>query len=172
MVEAKNMDTSSGNIADLAVYSEDRRLQLIIEVKGRTDATAEWAAELRRNLLAYELLPANVPYFLIAAPYRFFLWKGASAAPADSEAIVPPDYTIGAEPLLSAYLAYPPPDAPDEALRRLNSDALTIAIIPWLNNLLGSSEAKEDLYNRMPWVFDSGLYEAIKDGRIEIEALV
>lgn len=72
---------------------------LVVEVKNRTNATAEWAAQLRFNLAEMGALP-SAPYFLLALPDRFFLWT----QPSSNEA-VPPDYEFDAETVLRPYAA-------------------------------------------------------------------
>ncbi len=72
---------------DIAVYSRDDKLQLVVEVKNRVKATASWAAHMRRNMVAHLDMPRS-PFFLLALPDHFYLWRGL-AAPLD---IAPPDY--------------------------------------------------------------------------------
>ena len=61
-------------LADIAVFSRDYRITLVVEVKGQKHATDEWAAKLRRNLLAHDMIPPS-QYFLLALPDHFYLWK-------------------------------------------------------------------------------------------------
>ncbi|HEX8684350.1 MAG TPA: hypothetical protein VF707_18685 [Ardenticatenaceae bacterium] len=75
--------------ADLAVYTPDGELLLVVEVKNKRNASPEWAAQMRRNLLVHGMIPATL-YFLLALPEYFFLWKGAH----QSIDVIPPDYMI------------------------------------------------------------------------------
>ena len=61
--------------ADIAVYSPDDRLKLVVEVKGYRNATDEWAAQMRRNLLEYNAVPVG-EFFLLVLPEYFYLWRG------------------------------------------------------------------------------------------------
>ena len=58
--------------ADIAVYDPDGQLQLVVEIKNRLGASAEWAARLRHNLLVHSFIP-RAPYFLLALP-DFFIF--------------------------------------------------------------------------------------------------
>ncbi len=57
---------------DLAVYDSQHQLVLVVEVKSIAGASPEWAARLRRNILAHGTFP-NAPFFLVALPDRFYL---------------------------------------------------------------------------------------------------
>ena len=65
-------------VPDIAVYSPNNELQLIVEVKNKIGATPEWAANMRRNLSIHSIVPYS-PYFLLALPDYFYLWKDPSA---------------------------------------------------------------------------------------------
>ena len=59
-------------LADFVVHSPDDLVQLVVEVKSVKGATDEWAAKMRRNLLAYAVIP-NSRFFLLALPEYFYL---------------------------------------------------------------------------------------------------
>src|SRR5712692_4477588 len=83
---------------DFVVQSADNTTQLIVEVKTKVPASADWAARMRRNLFAHLALP-HARFFLLALPERFYLWKDAPP-----EAVAPPDYEVDARQLLKPYL--------------------------------------------------------------------
>jgi hypothetical protein len=64
--------------ADVAAYDKDGQLALVVEAKSRLHTTADWAAQMRRNLFAHG--------------------KEMGAEPAE------PDYVISPEPLFRRYL--------------------------------------------------------------------
>ncbi len=70
------MAANSGFRWDLSVGNRDGQLVLVVEVKSKTDASPEWAARLRHNILAHGTFP-EAPYFLIVFPDRFYLWTHA-----------------------------------------------------------------------------------------------
>lgn len=145
--------------ADFEVYSPDGRLQLLAEVKSRNGADADWAAQMRRNLFAHLAVP-NAPFFLLALPDRFYLWKQPPAKPE----ITPPDYEIDATPIVAAYT--------DDLKRQLSSYGLELIVYSWLNNLINADLTKETAEPQEVWLFDSGLYQAIKGGSVETAAIV
>jgi hypothetical protein len=57
---------------DLSVDNRDGQLALVVEVKRKTNASPEWAAKLRRNILAHGTFP-KAPYFLMVFPDKFYL---------------------------------------------------------------------------------------------------
>ncbi len=84
--------------ADLALYDRDGQLTVAVEVKNKLGTSAEWAAKLRRNLLAHGGFYGG-SFFLLVTPDRVYLWKGAGAEPDLS----PPPYEIDATPLFASY---------------------------------------------------------------------
>jgi hypothetical protein len=78
--------------ADVAVYSPDGKLQLVVEIKNRPGASAEWVAQMRRNLLVHAVIPPS-PYFLLALPDFFYLWIDARSV----HELASPDYQIQAQ---------------------------------------------------------------------------
>jgi hypothetical protein len=145
--------------ADFAVYSPDERLQLIVEVKNKNGATADWAAHMRRNLFVHSAVP-NAPFFLLALPDRFYLWTHAPALPEAT----PPDYEIDATAIVAGYT--------DSPKLHLSEYSLELIVNSWLNNLINSDLTQETAGPHEKWLFDSGLYEAIKDGSVKTAAPV
>ena len=84
--------------ADLTVRSPNGDIALVVEVKAKVQATDQWAAALRRNLIAHGMTPDSA-YFLLALPVYFFLWK-----PHGSVDAVNADYKIPASDVVQPYL--------------------------------------------------------------------
>ena len=148
--------------ADIAVRDAENRLQLVVEVKSKVGASPEWAAQLRRNLLAYTDI-SQVPYFLLALPDFFYFWQ--NAGPADGNA--PPDCIIAAADLLAPYLTPPTP-----SLAEMSEYGLELLVATWLSDLVVSDP--EALMGRpaLSWLFSSGLYAAIRHGSVVTEVAV
>ena len=147
-------------LADIAVYSPDHRLQLVVEVKGKTHATPQWAAQMRRNLMAHSIIPP-APFFLLAARDHFYLWRNEGK----SFDVKPPDYIVDSRPIVAPYLS----DTPI-ALERISDSSLQLIVTSWLNLLVNSNLSLEVMGPAERWLFDSGLYEAIKNGSVEAES--
>jgi hypothetical protein len=147
--------------ADVAVYSPDRRLQLVVEIKKRPDAQIElkdWAKRIHRNLLVHSGVPST-PYFLIAIlPDYFYLWKDNSPSSVEKA----PDYEIKAQDILKTYFDKLS-STPDNA----NEYQLESIITLWLKDLVHSEPSDNDY---LKWFYDSGLYDATKDGLVIMEA--
>src|SRR6185312_1790773 len=87
--------------ADVAVYSPDKKLQLIVEVKKKPQRQIEfreWAQRIHRNLLAHSGVPST-PFFLLALPDRLYLWTNNSSLNLDRS----PDYEIQTTDILRSY---------------------------------------------------------------------
>jgi hypothetical protein len=144
-------------VADIAVYSPDHQLQLVVEVKGKTDATPQWAAQIRRNLLAHSIIPP-VPFFLLASRDHFYLWR--NGAPALDPKL--PDYVVDSRDVIAPYINNTP-----ISLDRIGDSSLQLIITSWLNLLTNSSLSRETVGANERWLFDSGLYDAIRNGSVE-----
>lgn len=147
-------------LADIAVYSPDHQLQLIVEVKGKNDASPEWATKMRRNLMVHSIIPSS-PFFLLAGPDHFYLWRNGTESPAEK----PPDYIVDSRAIVDPYISNTS-IAPD----RISDSSLQLILTSWLNGLVNSRLSPERVAPTDKWLFESGLYEAIKNGLIETEA--
>lgn len=56
--------------ADIVVQGPDGTTQLIVEIKNKVPASADWAARMRRNLFAHLSLP-QARFFLLCFPNDF-----------------------------------------------------------------------------------------------------
>lgn len=139
---------------DFVLRSPDDRIVLVVEVKNRANATAEWAAQLRRNLAEIGALP-SAPYFLLALPDKFFLWT----RPSSNEA-VPPDYEFKAETVLRPYaakLSFP--------LNDLSSAGFQSLVHLWLEDLV-----RDGTLDPPRWLHASGLDEQLRDATVTARA--
>ena len=146
---------------DLAVYGPGGELELVVEVKNRSGASPEWVAQLRRNLLADSIIP-NARYFLLALPDFFYLWKDGT-----SSADIAPDYQIDTTQILESYT-----NGVRESLNDLSGYGFELLVSAWLEDLVHSDLEPKRIDPHLRWLFDSGLYEAVKNGSIAIEAAV
>jgi hypothetical protein len=141
---------------DITLYDREGRLLLVAEVKYKRDTTPEWAAALRRNLLAHEGF-RQAEYFLVLTPDHLYLWKGLKA-----EALaVLPDVVADSYPLFLPYLQSAGPD-----LDRLSAPVFELMAISWLSDLVHSRRESEGLGNDQAWLAESGLLDAVRNGRL------
>lgn len=132
----------------------------MVEVKRKTNVSPEWAAKLRRNILAHGTFP-KAPYFLIVFPDKFYLWTDAEAHLDQSE----PTYTIDARPILESYFkrAGVTPD-------QISGQSLELIISSWLGEIIHSEKLPENVASSQRWLIESGLYAALAGGNFEREA--
>jgi hypothetical protein len=153
---ARSQEKYMSNQADIAVYGPDEHVRLVAEVKAIRGASTEWAAQLRRNLLMHGFIP-NAPYFLLATPDRFYLWKDGKP---DQDA-VPPDYEVETAKLLASYI-----ERLGISLADLSEPGFELLVISWLHDLIDFDRSRDDAHSADHWLFDSGLYEALKHGSV------
>lgn len=151
---------------DVAVLDKEGKLVLAVEAKSRFDATSDsWAAGTARNLFAHGSVP-DIPYFLLALPDAFYLWKDL-ARRADRAFIegrtqnLQPDHSVPAWGLVSAYLGgrANPHEVGTYAMRMVME-----AFVADVLNAHGLT--RETAPEGWAWLFDSGLYEATRGGSL------
>ncbi|HEV7667433.1 MAG TPA: hypothetical protein VGS22_02835 [Thermoanaerobaculia bacterium] len=143
---------------DYSLYDRFGQLAALVEVKSVYGRSAEWASQLRRNLLARGEIP-GVAFLLIVTPERVFLWKEASAA----DPLAPPDYQIDADPLFRPYL---PKSGPAAERRAVGGQAFELVVFAWLSDLMRDTD--EPAHNPAT-LADSGFPDAVRQGRIEYQ---
>jgi hypothetical protein len=145
---------------DAAVYSPDNKLELIAEVKARPDASEAWATQMRRNLIVHQLIP-SAPYFLLALPDFFYLWRDSALGGEEA----PPDYKVEAGTVLAPYLT-----KSQLPVKDLSEYGLELLVTAWLTELVASRLTKDTAGPEQQWLFDSGLYQAIRGGSVVTQA--
>ncbi len=145
---------------DLSVTDRHGKLALVVEVKGKTNASPTWAAALRHNILAHGTLP-NAPYFLMAFPDTFYLWAGAEVKLEQSE----PTYIINAQPILKPYF-----EKAGVTADHISGQSLELLIASWLGEILHTNQPPEDFDDSLQWLVESGLHDALAGGKFEHEA--
>lgn len=143
---------------DFIAYDQTGHPVLLAEAKSRRGTSAQWAAQLRRNMLAHGILP-RAKYFLIATPDRMYLWAGDGAEPAEA----PPKFTIDAAKEFQPYF-----EKFNQEPSGIGPQAFDFLVLTWLNDLAWSGEQmlKQDVSLR--WLADSGLIESLHQARIEM----
>lgn len=140
---------------DIAAYDRDNQLVAVVEVKTKLDATPQWAAQLRRNILAHGTFP-NARYFLVTLPDRFYLWKNA----ASNQEAIEPTYIIDARPILQTYFEQSGVEAD-----QISGQSLELIVAAWLGEVM--RKTPDELDASQKWLTDSGLHEAIVGGTLD-----
>ena len=145
---------------DFAVYSADRQLQLVVEVKSTPKTDLAWAMKMRRNLLQHQVLP-TAPYFLLALPDHLYLWASGG-----EDVTRQPDFQADTRDVLQRYM---PPGA-GSAQQILSGPALEWLIGSWLNDLTqGVPDPSDALHPETDWLRASGLPERVRTGVVHAE---
>ena len=147
---------------DLSVDNRNGQLALGVEVKRKTKVSPEWAAKLRRNILAHGIFP-KAPYFLMVFPDKFYLWANAEAYQDQSE----PTYTIDASPILQPYF-----ERAGVTADQISGESLELIVTSWLGKIIHSEQLPENMDASEQWLLESGLYAALAGGKFEHGAAV
>jgi len=145
---------------DLTAYNRDNQLVLVVEVKSKLDATPQWAAQLRRNILAHGTFP-DAPYFLMVFPDRLYLWKN----PGSNHELIEPTYVIDARPILQPYF-----EQSGVTAAQVSGQSLELIVALWLNGVM--HKTPDELDASQQWLIDSGLYDAVAGGSLDREVVV
>jgi hypothetical protein len=141
------------NYAGITVHGRDGRLQLLVEVKNKWGMPTTWAAKMRRNIYAHGELP-HVPFFMLALPDVFCLWKERSGN------MVEPTYQIDPRSFLNSYY-----EKAIVAPGRISGERLELIVSAWLHQVTQTDAPKFLDEDSRGWLVESGLFDAIRGGR-------
>jgi hypothetical protein len=152
-------------VADILVYDTRHNLTLVVIAENRQGESSEWAALRRQNLYEYDP-PPKAPYFLLALQDHFYLWKNV-----DDASKIEPTYDMEPRFYLQSFLKNS--ELSLEKLRQPDSfDILIGAAL----SIITFADEKNDLCSLYPqwllepnhkWLFESGLFDAIKRGEVQ-----
>jgi hypothetical protein len=152
-------------VADILVYDTRHNLTLVVITENRWGESSEWAALRRQNLYEYEP-PPKAPFFLLALPEHFYLWKNVECA-----SKIEPTYDMDPKFYLQSFLK-----KSGLSLENLRQpDSFDILIGMALSGITLAYE-KNDICSVYPqwfdkpnhkWLFESGLFDAIKRGEVQ-----
>ena len=144
-------------IADIIAYDTNGQLTLVIEIKSKLGTSAQWAAQMRRNILAHGLLPST-PFFLLGLPDHFYLWKDNGITPE----VIKPTYEIDPRPFLQPYY-----EKSGLSSETISGKSFELVIVSWLSEILGT-RSQDSLQDSQKWLLESGLFEAIHGGYMDL----
>ncbi|HEX8691269.1 MAG TPA: hypothetical protein VF746_02415 [Longimicrobium sp.] len=144
---------------DITVYAPDRGVLLVAEVTTEKGTSPEWAAELRSELLQHMPIVGTAPYFLIAVPSHFFVWR--TDRPHDADAL--PDYVVDARPFLGRVV-----DLDRVCLDKVTRLSLEMIVATWLQLLTRARRNGQLPDERQEWLLESGLLDTIKGGSVRL----
>lgn len=144
---------------DIALFDRNEQLVALVEVKNKEGTTREWAAKLRRNLLAHGDF-ARIDYFVVVTPDRLYVWKDVD----DRENATEPTYEIDSYPLLEPYFARAGVEP-----AHISGQAFEFLVAAWLADLTRAGGATARAPHEWQRLVDSGLLGAVHDGRVAYE---
>ena len=112
----------------MSIHNRNGQRIIDIEVKTKLNASPEWAARFRRNILAHGTFP-KAPYFLMVFPDFFYLWADADAQSERSK----PTYTIDTRPILQPYF-----ERAGVTAEQISAQSLELIVASWLGTIIYS----------------------------------
>ncbi|NJL09663.1 MAG: hypothetical protein HC908_04055 [Calothrix sp. SM1_7_51] len=155
------MYAQSNNSWDIEIYNHQRQLVLVGEVKCLLNTSPDWAVKFRRNILAHGIFPI-APYLMIIFPDKICLWTNENGVPEERE----PDYIVDAYPIFQ-----PDFEKAGTSARKISDGSFELIVDSWLANIMYLSEPSQASDESQKWLVDSGLYNTIKGGRFNDEAI-
>lgn len=162
-------------LVDIAVYSPDNELQLIVEVKTQLGRSPDWANEVYSKVMDTPFL-SEAPYFLLALPDRFYLWQQENTRGDRDSPYFTDKPGRFLEPSLAALSlkmedisVSDPCEFRDEPYSVMEKHFYFQRIVgEWLAGIINSSSEKD-----LPGIIiQSGLYGKIAHGHIDMEAVI
>jgi hypothetical protein len=145
--------------ADIVVYDKNGQLALIAEVKNKQGTSKEWAAKMRRNMYAHGFMP-NAPFFLLALPDHFYLWKNPTGTGEEIE----PTQQIDPAPFLQPYF-----EKAGVSPGTVTGKSFELIVGSWLNQILRANRPEDIQNHGQDWLLHSGLFEALAGGYLKFE---
>jgi hypothetical protein len=136
---------------DFSIERPGGTTTLLVEVKGQSPSSREWASKFRQYFVAHGAIPAD-SYFLLAAPDSFYLWS-----PRNGRTDLSPDFVADSRPLLEPYLKRLGPSA-----RPISEQTLELFVYAWLSEVLNNPDPRQ----APDWIQASGLLGAIQGARL------
>lgn len=149
-------------LEDLILYHPNGWPIAAVDIRAKLSTTPEWAAKLRRNLLAHGgAVPAR--YFLVITPDRVYLWEGSGTEPAE----LLPTHVVDARPIFQPYFAAA--NLGPDAIRDM---AFELVVDTWLAELTraDSADIERGVVRASDELLRSGLVDAIRNARLEYPA--
>jgi len=146
--------------ADILAFDRNGQLALIVEVKNKRETSISWAENMRRNLFAHGILP-RAPYFLLALPDRFYLWHDEPNEPTLTE----PTRQIDPSSFLEYYYR-----TSGISAESLTGRSFEYIVTSWLHRVLQTKDPLELEANGRDWLVETGLFERLTGGHLEMEA--
>ena len=141
--------------ADIVVFDKFGQIALLVEVKNKREKSEDWAIQLHRNIYAHDDMPM-MPYFLLAMPDKFYLWKNAASEK--------PDFTISPQVFLQQfYITTGIPENHSEI-------GFSFVISFWLNKITTGELSEKTIDSKYKWLITSGFLEKLNGGHITSEA--
>ncbi|HEY9711352.1 MAG TPA: hypothetical protein V6D48_24295 [Oculatellaceae cyanobacterium] len=146
--------------ADIVVFDKYGQLVLIAEVKSKPGTSSDWAKKMRRNMYAHGLLP-DAPFFLLALPDRFYLWKNAHKTLEPLEPTEQIDPTAFLQPYYKRSGISP---------NDISGDSFELVVVAWLNQVLSVDNPQDLLQENQDWLVSSGLFDCMRGGHLVLAA--
>lgn len=162
---------------DIAVFNKQNNLVLLVEIKNNIGTSKSWAVTRYDKLLSYNSIP-EVPYFILMLPDKAYLWKSDRGHYERNT----PVHTFNTYKILEPYLDLSGLELSDISVNNSHDFIdkkrevlqkhynLQKICSKWLESVTTGSSKKDKLTE--PAIVQTGLSESIREGRVQVEAIV
>jgi len=110
-------------------------------------------------MFAHDLLP-NAPFFLLALPDNFYLWKNTGRA----LEVIAPTQKVDPQTFLQPYyenFGISPTD--------LTESSFAFIVTSWMNQVLRAKDPQDLSSGNQEWLVSSGLFDRLAGGDLKLE---
>ncbi len=162
---------------DIAACSPNGEIQLVAEVKNKLNSSANWAKKVYNRAINNSVV-SNAPYFMLALPDQFYLWKRNE----NFAQTIEPHFALNPQKFIKPYLAAKSLKINDVGVvveDEFRNEPYSVIekhyrfqtiVKEWLSDIITlNSELPDELRY---FLVSSGLYEKIRNGFVEVEAII
>lgn len=144
---------------DISVYNRENQRILIVEVKRSSNASLDWAMQLRHQIFANDNFPI-APYVMLVFTDKIYLW--CDRHPQDLT--LEPSYIIDATPIFQPYF-----ERSKVTAEHISEYSFAMIVASWLREIIRVANFPEDRDRLQEWLVESRLLSAIEGGDVRYE---
>ena len=147
------------NSVDIVLYARNGQPMGVVDIMHARNTSHTWATQTRKNIVAHGDT-WDVVFYLIVTPDRLYLWKNAGTNPT----LIPPTYEVDMQSEFAPYFKSTGLDP-----NHIGRHAFELLAGSWLSEVTRLKNTTEEFTNERSWLNKSGLWAAIKGGRIKFD---
>jgi hypothetical protein len=146
-------------IADIVGYDTDNNAILFVEIKYKFNNTKGRVIKLLQELIEKYSI-SNIPFIMIILPEYFYLWDEKDL---ESD-LKNPSYCVETKPFLQPYL-----EQSDQDIKDVDWSGFEMIAFSILTEIFSADTISDIKDKETNWLRETGLFERLKNGRLETE---